>query len=275
MFLFPSLTFKASLSFFSLSQSFYLSLAPSGLFGWTVRIEKNVSVGCGKKSLGSWEGVMAGCLSGPRGWRSTAWQGEGRLEVRKDTKPLQRCQKHPGQPVPFLPRLAIIEGVTPLIKRIWMSRSGGGSAVGSSTGAEIFALRHIYDSQNNLVTGAFVRLRAPRAPYAPLVWHFDNSHVAQKRLFDGELQPYTSGSLSLDLIIPVSGRTLHLLLLLLHHPLHTHTHTLPPIASILALNSPWYSTAPVCSDTEGGRRAVTAQSLVALWLGAAECAMVH
>lgn len=72
---------------------------------------------------------------------------------------------------PFLSFLAwqIIEGVTPLIKRIWMSRSGGGSAVGSSTGAEIFALRHIYDSQNNLVTGAFVRLRAPRAPYAPLV----------------------------------------------------------------------------------------------------------
>lgn len=31
----------------------------------------------------------------------------------------------------------------------------------------------------------------------------------------------------------------------------------------------------VCTDTKGGRRAVTAQALLAMWLGTVECATMH
>ncbi len=159
--------------------------------------------------------------------------------------------------------------------------SSGGSLVIETS----VAYRIIWSRRHSSCYVLYVlQLHTWSAHVPPPLWHFDDSHVAQKCLSDGKLrvlQPFSTRnlfiSLSFDLIIPVSGRTL--LLPLLSSFLLYQTPTTPPphqpIASILALNRPWYSTVPVCSDTEGGRRAVTAQSLVALWLGAAECAMVH
>lgn len=214
---------------------------------------------------------MAGCLSGPRGWRSTAWQGEGRLEVRKDTKPLQQCEKHPGPPRFFPSSLGdfwksntfnkenldvpqrwwlscrVVDRCRDICPppHIWLieqSGHGGICQVACSTCA--------------ICTSGLTLWQFTRDTKTSFWWGASASYIQLTVTWSDHTCQWQNPASSSSSSPPPS-------------------HTLPPIASILALNSPWYSTAPVCSDTEGGRRAVTAQSLVALWLGAAECAMVH
>lgn len=119
-----------------------------------------------------------------------------------------------------------------------MSGGSSGSAVGSSTSSTCYNCTH------KLIP--------------PLVLHFNNSHMAQKCLLDGGSQPFSTHisfiSLSFDLI---SGRTLLLLLLLLH-PLTPR----PPITSILALKQALVQHGVLCAAI---LREVAVRSLRKAW----------
>lgn len=198
--------------------------------------------GCdGGMSVGTWGG-----------WRSMAGQRGRRVEARKDMKWNRTPTVHPSSPNVYWSNT--------MNNRRESSRPAGGWLAA----AIVFAFCHLRNQVRDSFVTTHMKMR--------LLW-FDTLmiHTWRKKCL-GELRalPLLATCLShchvMWSYLSVAEPSFPLCL----HP--------PPVRPSLTHQSPPSSPGtgtPVRSDTKGGRRAVTGQGLGALWLGAAECAMVH